>query len=280
MKRLAVLAAAVLGSAVHAAEPDPPPVPQLAPTLPQIPRPVLSGGDLRQGEAGRAELPPSPAPAHHHIRPTVKVGAGPDGIPAGLPPRGATGGAGTAATAAPPAPVVPSLPPPPVPDKPEPVPPAPAAPPTPSCGPEGCAGGHGGCWAHIKSFLCYRQSKVYFGLHPTPYYQPLHLLFPCHEKAPCGPGGCAVPGHPAGPVVGQDAAPAPAGAGTAPRVRPGLGSRLFNRDAVKPERGWATAGETIPGYRLAAPESPAITGQPPRMPPIVGTSYKLPADQR
>jgi hypothetical protein len=278
MKRLAILAAVVFGPAAHAAPPDAPPIPefppgaQLAPTLPQVPRPVLNGTDLKQGEAGRAEIPIPQPPTRHHIRPTVKVEPGPDSIPAGLPARGPNGGTGTATL---PVPGTPTLPPPPVPDTP--APPAPAA---PTCGPEGCAAGHRNAWHRFTGFLFYRQSSVYFGLHPTPYVGPYHTLFPCEERAPCGPAGCAAAGHPA-PAVGQAPAPEPGPAGGATSTRPSLGWRLFNRGgAVKPERGWATAGETIPGYRLATPETPAVTGERYPTPPAVGTSYKVPTGQR
>jgi hypothetical protein len=288
MKRLAILAAAVFGPAVYATPPDPETQPgaQLAPTLPQVPRPVLKGSDLTQGEAGRAELPLPPTSTRHHIRPTVKVEPGPDSIPAGLPGRGSNGGAGT------PASLPPILPPPPVPDKPTPPPPAPPTPAAPACGADCQAAGHRGAWRQYTTFLFYRPSKIWLGLHPTPYQPPYHTEFLCMEKAGCGPAGCGPAGcagmgqsgpgvgQPA-PGVGQDPAqgpasgPGPVGGPVSRSARPSLVSRLFTRNAVKPDRGWATAGETIPGYRLAVPETPAVTGQRYPSPPVVGTSYRI-----
>lgn len=297
MKRLAVLAAVVFGPAVQAAGPDLPPIPdvrpdpQLAPTLPQIPRPILNGTDLRQGEAGRAEMILPTPPTRHHVRPTVKVEAGPDAAATGLPVRGANGGAGTAQTPAPPPHIPSTLPTPPdkdipaAPAKDAPAPPAQAAPGGPDC--HGAA--HRGVWRRLTTFLCYHPSKVYYPIHPTPHYAPLNTLFPCEEKGLCGPNGCGAHGYavPAsGQMPGANGSPTPesaggtgpAGAAAPARARPGFVSRLFNRgggNAVKVESSWATSGETIPGYRFAVPETPAVTGQRYPTPPLVGTSYKV-----
>lgn len=265
MKRLAVLTAMAFGPALHAVEPEPPlyptsrSSPPIAPTLPQVPRPQLNGSDLVPGVAGRAEVAIPPMPSRHHLRPTVKVEAGTDATTGGLPPRGSAGGIGTGTqpTTVQPAPGMPAYP---VPDMAaplEPVPPAPAA----GCVGEGCGMAQRSCWSKISAFWCYRPSHIWLGFHPTPYQPPFHTLFLCEEKAGCGPTGCGAPGHP-----GPDGAIGAA-------ARPGIGSRLVGRGRVVP--GYATAGETVPGYRLAVPESPKVTGQP--VPQIVtGTSYKVP----
>lgn len=287
MKRLAVLAATVIGPALHAGDRDPLPIPevrpapQAAPTLPQVPRPQLSGTEIKQGEAGRAEVSLPTMPARPHVRPTVKVQPGTDAGTTGLPARGANGGTNQT----PPTPAAPTLPVPPVPDMPAPPAPAPAVV-GPECGTNGCATGRRGTWACVKSFLFYHPSKIYFPVTPTPYRAP--LLFLCEEKAPCGAAGCGGKGHGGlmhgGPtIMGQAGDSVPGGATTtAPATtgRPGLGSRLFGRSSGKVQPGWATAGETLPGYRLAVPETPAITGQRYPTPPLVGTSYKVPPGDR
>lgn len=271
MKRLAVLTAMAFGPGVGAVEPEAPlypasrSAPQIAPTLPQVPRPQLSGTDLVPGSAGRAEVTLPQLPSRHHIRPTVKVEAATEAPKGGLPARGATGGTTTQPTSVQPGPGMPAYPVPPVPDVPAPLEPAPPAPGAPGCAAEGHAAAHRSCWSKIAGWWCYRPSHIWLGFHPTPYQPPFHTQFLCEERAGCGPGGCGVAGH-HGPAVGPDAAVGAA-------ARPGIGSRLMGRGKVQP--GYATAGETIPGYRLAAPENPSVTGQP--VPPVVtGTSYKVP----
>ena len=328
MRRLAVLAAAVFVPAVHAAGPDlPTPTgAQTAPVLPQVPRPLLNGETLVPGEAGRAEVAPPAQPVRSRLRPTVRVEPG-EGqpaasrwsvpspnftrttqaavepsdptAPAGLPGRGANGGAGATAITTPPA--KPTLP------APAAVPAAPVqpAPAAPGCVTADCATGtHGGCWSHCKNWLCFHQTRVWLGCHPTPYVPPFHTQFLCQEKGLCGPAGCNGPGcvAPAGghaavgptngatngamnPVPGSDG-PTGVTTATAAPARPGLGARLFGRrtekEKEKVEPGWATAGQTVPGYRLATPENPSITGKGPvAVPlatPLVGTSYRAPAD--
>lgn len=125
-----------------------------------------------------------------------------------------------------------------------------------TCQDGNCGRGHtaGSCWAKFKNWLCFKQTPLHFPCKPTLRYAPLYTYAPCVEGYGCANGM----GAPAcGPAVATGVA------------KQGLGL---------PPRGVAggctpcpTPGEPIlPGYRLANPEAPVVTGQP--VPGVIETS--------
>jgi hypothetical protein len=144
----------------------------------------------------------------------------------------------------------------------------------------------GSCWERVKAWLCFGPTPNRFPLTPTPFYPPHYTGFPCKEQGLCGPAGCGPNG--CAPAGGGPAGAAPmhghesGGCATTGGGRIGsflAGLRPFRDRSAKsgPPAGWATAGATIPGYRYAAPVSPAVLGKPVAVPPpVVHTAHGEP----
>lgn len=120
----------------------------------------------------------------------------------------------------------------------------------------------GSCWRRFKGWLCYRPTPIHLGCTPTARHVPVYQWFPCESGAGCGPAGCAAPRVAAasGPTI--DAA----------RLT-GLPARGISGGSSP----CPTPGEEIlPGYRLANPERPSVVGKPVGQLPVETSSYKQP----
>ena len=239
MKRLAALlfTAGLMwhGNASRAADPA---YPDVAPTVPQVPQPVLTNGEVVAPAAwsnGTANGPrsfrlptftglgkPKAEPWCDNCTPAVR----------NLPPLpgGLSGG---------------------------------------SCAGDNCRGGvaaghDGSCWDKFKGWLCFRYTPVHLGYTPVPYHPPLYVWFPLHNcTAGHAGGGCSGPGGASGP----GAAPLAAG-----------GWRMPGRDTAGGCKPCPTPGEEVlPGYRFANPETKAVALPPPGQSAVSTSSYKVPA---
>lgn len=147
------------------------------------------------------------------------------------------------------------------------------------CSNGSCAGGSGtsgDCWHRIKAWLCFRQTPVHLPCTPTPRITPFYTYFPCGEHGGCaanGPAGGKWYGGPAvaGEKTGTAGVAATTEAAGTDLVRRGW--RLPTRGASGPCTPCPATGEAIlPGYRLASPELPAVGA--PATGPVTSTSYR------
>ncbi len=144
----------------------------------------------------------------------------------------------------------------------------PSTPATPavSCPSGGCGGGHdGSCWSRFKAFMCYHPSRIHLGLTPTPRITPFYMYFPCYDNVGYGPGGCATGKCATGKCATGGPPTAGCATGACAPTRFGISRPIVGL----PPRGVAgscqtcpqPAGPVMPGYRMAAPETPGVAGQ-------------------
>ncbi|MDB5311461.1 MAG: hypothetical protein JWO38_5663 [Gemmataceae bacterium] len=137
-----------------------------------------------------------------------------------------------------------------------------------ACSTGTCAAGSGGhgvghCWQKFTGWLCYRQTPFHMPATPNPRMPPTYTYFPCHDRAGYGTGGCGNAGCRAGGAVGPVGLANPGG--------------FAGRGAGGNCKPCPPAGEAVmPGYRLAAPETPVADGQPASA-DVVTSSYRAPA---
>jgi hypothetical protein len=270
MKRLAVLtltaALAWSGTSLRAADPVPLPLPTgFAPTSPQVPAPVLVDGVPVAADAARVRLGLGGGSGGNCE--SGKCGSRLKDKLAGVLPTGGLGDGlyhGKAQWCSDCAPAVRY-----------PLPPLPAgiggdevrqaggSCASGSCAGSGCTAGNcdRNCWQRFKGWLCFRQTPVRTPCVPTLRQPPLYTYFPCHERPGCGTG-CATGACATGAVVG-----------VAARPMRGLPDRGVAGCVSCPQPGEAV----MPGYRLAAPETPAVTQwspAPSTVGPVVPSAYK------
>jgi hypothetical protein len=111
----------------------------------------------------------------------------------------------------------------------------------------------GSCCDRLKRWLCFKPTAIHVPITPTPCYAPNYEFFACKSNG--GPaGGCAPTGH-------------------------GLFARTPKEKCAPscdPRTGPVDAG--LPGFRFAAPESPAVAGGAQAAPgPVVNTAFKMPS---
>ena len=128
--------------------------------------------------------------------------------------------------------------------------------PTGCASPAGCAvTTRGSCWDKFKKWMCYAPCDPGAPRPvPTPCYAPHYSYFLCKESAG-NVGGCA----------GGNCAPGRTLIARGPKEKCG--------PACDPLTGPVDAG--MPGFRFAAPETPAVGGAPAG--PVVSTAFKMPS---